>query len=51
MVFRSLATNLVPGDTNGNTDTFVYDRENDSVERVSISRMAIREMVGVTSRQ
>ena len=35
--FVSDATNLVPGDTNGVPDVFVYDRVGDSLERVSIS--------------
>ncbi len=37
VVFVSAASNLVPGDTNGNWDTFVYDRQMDTIERVSIA--------------
>jgi Tol biopolymer transport system component len=35
-VFMSLATNLVPGDTNGAADTFVRDRTSGRTSRVSI---------------
>ena len=37
MAFRSSATNLVPGDTNGKADIFVYDRQTDTIERVSLA--------------
>ncbi len=37
VAFRSAATNLVPGDTNGKTDVFVRDRWTGAVERVSVS--------------
>jgi len=37
VVFYSWADNLVPDDTNGQTDTFVYDVRLDVTERVSIS--------------
>ena len=37
VAFYSEATNLVPGDTNGLSDIFVYDRLSDTVERVSVS--------------
>jgi Tol biopolymer transport system component len=37
VAFESDATNLVAGDTNGVTDTFLYDRQTDSIERVSVS--------------
>lgn len=36
VVFVSGATNLVPGDTNGDDDIFVYDRDTNSIEIVSI---------------
>ena len=36
VAFRSDATNLVPGDTNGAYDTFVYDRQTGTTERVSV---------------
>ena len=35
--FHSSASNLVPGDTNGVGDTFVYDRQTDTIERVSLA--------------
>ncbi len=37
ITFRSAATNLVPGDTNGQSDIFVYDRITGDLEMVSIS--------------
>ena len=37
VAFESSATNLVPGDTNANTDVFVYDRQTDTIERVSVA--------------
>src|SRR3954452_7549970 len=37
VAFGSLATNLVPGDTNGKADVFARDRETGRTERVSIS--------------
>ena len=37
VVFASLATNLVPGDTNGVQDVFVRDRLTGSTARVSVS--------------
>ncbi len=37
VAFQSFATNLVPGDTNGNTDIFVHDRETGATERVSVA--------------
>src|SRR5262249_5790523 len=36
VAFSSLATNLVPGDTNAALDIFVHDRVTDTTERVSI---------------
>ncbi|MCA9934181.1 MAG: PD40 domain-containing protein [Anaerolineales bacterium] len=36
IVFQSYASNLVPNDTNGDTDAFVYDRIADSVTIVSL---------------
>jgi len=35
--FRSYASNLVPGDTNGTTDVFVHDRRTGHTERVSVA--------------
>jgi Tol biopolymer transport system component len=37
VAFTSLATNLVPGDTNGRQDAFVYNRKTGRTERVSVS--------------
>jgi Tol biopolymer transport system component len=37
VAFASLATNLVPGDTNGAWDVFVRDRQTGTTERVSVS--------------
>ena len=34
--FDSCASNLVAGDTNGESDIFVYDRDTDTIERVSL---------------
>nr|MDT0658355.1 hypothetical protein [Micromonospora sp. DSM 115978] len=36
VAFTSVATNLVPGDTNGTTDVFVRDRHRGTTERISI---------------
>lgn len=37
VVFSSLADNLVPDDTNGAGDIFLYDRQRNSVERVNVA--------------
>jgi Tol biopolymer transport system component len=37
VAFRSVASNLVPGDTNGVEDVFVYDRQTGTTERVSVA--------------
>ncbi len=37
VAFDSLASNLVPGDTNGQSDVFVHDRTTGATERVSVS--------------
>lgn len=36
VAFSSVSPNLVPGDTNGAEDVFVYDRQTNSTERVSL---------------
>src|SRR5207253_948125 len=36
VAFESVATNLVPGDTNGDEDAFVRDRQTGTTERVSV---------------
>ena len=37
VAFYSEASNLVPGDTNGATDVFVYDRRSGATKRVSVA--------------
>jgi hypothetical protein len=37
VVFVSTATNLVPGDTNGQPDVFVHDRATGAIERVNVA--------------
>src|SRR5207247_824499 len=37
VAYQSDAINLVPGDTNGGADNFVYDRQTGQVERVSVT--------------
>ena len=37
VAFHSFATNLVPGDTNGNDDVFVHDRMTGETTRVSVA--------------
>ncbi len=37
VAFESVATNLVPGDTNGYDDIFVRDRQSGTTERVSVA--------------
>lgn len=37
VVFSSSATNLIGSDTNGQTDVFLHDRQNDTTSRMSIS--------------
>lgn len=41
VAFYSGATNLVAGDTNGNKDVFVHDRETGATTRVSVSSMGV----------
>ena len=36
VAYQSTATNLVPGDTNGQSDVFVYDRQTAATSRVSV---------------
>ena len=43
VAFASVATNLVPGDANGSvSDIYVYDRLNETVERVSVSSSGVQ---------
>ena len=37
VAYTSDASNLVPGDTNGGSDIFVFDRQNNTTERVSVA--------------
>ncbi len=37
VAFQSYATNLVASDTNNEQDIFVYDRDTDTIERISVS--------------
>ena len=39
VAFESSASNLVPGDTNGETDIFVHDRQTGMTERVSVDSL------------
>ena len=36
VAFRSVASDLVAGDTNGVQDAFVFDRQTDTITRVSV---------------
>jgi Tol biopolymer transport system component len=45
VAFWSLASNLVPGDTNGTSDVFVRDRVGGTIERVSVTSRE-RQAVG-----
>ncbi|MBD3671845.1 MAG: HYR domain-containing protein [Gammaproteobacteria bacterium] len=47
VVFDSMASNLVAGDTNSSRDVFVYDTVNASVERVSVDSNG-NEMTGLS---
>jgi uncharacterized repeat protein (TIGR01451 family) len=42
VAFVSLATNLVPDDTNDSTDVFVHDRRTGTTERVSVSSLGLQ---------
>ena len=42
VAFSSSATNLVPGDTNGQSDVFVHDRQTRLTERVSVDSAGIQ---------
>jgi len=42
LVFISLATNLVAGDTNGVSDIFVHDRQSATTERVSVDSAGVQ---------
>lgn len=42
VAFSSYASNLVPGDTNGRQDVYVYDRATRTVERVSVGKGGVQ---------
>lgn len=42
IAFRSVATNLVPNDSNGHQDIFVYDQETGQTELVSVSSTSVQ---------
>ncbi len=42
LAFRSLATNLVPGDDNGTHDVFVHDRLDGATSRVSVDSSGVQ---------
>ena len=42
VAFQSTATNLVTGDTNDSHDVFVYDRDTDTIERVSVDNSGVQ---------
>ena len=42
IVFRSYASNLVPGDINGKSDIFLYDTMTEEIELVSISSSGVQ---------
>jgi Tol biopolymer transport system component len=42
IAFFSLATNLIPGDTNGKADVFIYDQQTAAMERVSVSSRGLQ---------
>jgi Tol biopolymer transport system component len=42
VAFQSIATNLVPGDSNNRSDIFVHDRQNGETARVSVSSNGVQ---------
>jgi len=44
VAYHSLATNLVPGDTNGTSDIFLRDRQLGTTERVSVSSGGVQAL-------
>jgi Tol biopolymer transport system component len=42
VAFTTMATNLVTGDTNGESDVFVFDRSAQTVARVSVSSLGVQ---------
>lgn len=48
VAYQSNATNLVPGDTNGVGDVFLYDRQTGTVARISVGDGALQSNGGST---
>jgi len=48
VAFTSDATNLVPGDTNGLADIFVYDRLTGTTERVNVDSGGLQALGGIS---
>ena len=46
VTFASLATNLVPGDTNGASDVFLHDRQTSTTTRVSVGPSGVQGLNG-----
>ncbi len=46
VAFASYASNLVPNDTNGESDVFVYDRINETTQRVSVGSGGVQAQGG-----
>jgi Tol biopolymer transport system component len=46
VAFQSDATNLVAGDTNGNTDVFIHDTQTGTTTRVSVDSYGLQSSVG-----
>lgn len=46
VAFRSEADNLVPGDSNGQGDTFVYDRQTSMTRRISVDSFGNQSVQG-----
>ncbi len=46
VAFQSIATNLVPNDTNGQIDVFVHDRQTGATTRVSVATGGAQATVG-----
>ena len=49
VAFSSAASNLVPGDTNGVVDAFVFERLSGSIRRVSLATSGLEKFVAVPS--
>ena len=48
VTFGSKSANLVPSDTNDVSDIFVYDRDTDSIERISLGAAGVQANAGST---